>query len=267
MAFQRALNKFGILELVRTGRIALKRGESLFKGNTWTAGQASPSPAPAAAPSLASKDGVYGGSSDEDDHGVWAVHNILDAVYHPENAGFEPYTLSIDVEDVPGVLNQVTGVISRRGFNIQSLAVGNSEREGMSRITLVIPGDDASISKLVKQLLKLIYVGGVKEVGSVPHVSRELMLVKVKCLPSQRGELMDVARIFHGSICDVSKSTVSMEIVGKERKMRAIQEVLEPYGESESVVVVSFGGRGLLFTEFCAFGGHYSRFFFFFTTY
>lgn len=159
------------------------------------------------------------------------MHNILDASYHPENKGFEAHTLSVDVQDVPGVLNQVTGVIARRGFNIQSLAVGNSEREGMSRITLVVPGDAKSIPNLRKQLLKLIYVDSVKELATVPHVARELMLVKVKCSPSQRGELMDLARIFHGNVCDVSKTTVTIELTGKNKKMRAIQEVLEPYGK------------------------------------
>jgi acetolactate synthase regulatory subunit len=143
--------------------------------------------------------------------GVWSVHNMLDAAYDPGSLSFESYTLSIEVEDVPGVLNQVcnregiarklvmqvsmrgqtlspaisptetgrppplhtyththpyrppplfqvTGVFARRGYNVQSLAVGNSEREGMSRITMVIPGDSSGVTKLVKQLYKLVYV-------------------------------------------------------------------------------------------------------------
>jgi len=173
--------------------------------------------------------------------GVWAVHNILDAAYNPGNMGFEAHTLSIDVQDVPGVLNQVTGVIARRGYNVQSLAVGNSEMEGMSRITLVVPGDASSIPNLKKQLLKLVYVSSVRELATVPHVSRELMLVKVQCSPSQRGELMDVASIFHGSICDVSKTTVTIEMTGKSHKMKAIQEVLEPYGEGVVVNIALIG--------------------------
>ena len=156
--------------------------------------------------------------------------NILDAAYTPEAHGYEAVTLSVDVQDVPGVLNQVTGVISRRGYNVQSLAVGNSEKEGMSRITMVVPGDAKSMANLTKQLLKLVYVSSVTELHKVPHVARELMLVKVSCVPSQRGELLDLARIFHGTVCDVSRTTVTLEVTGKENKMRGLQEVLEPYG-------------------------------------
>lgn len=85
---------------------------------------------------------------------------VLDAAYDAERAaeGGEPYVLCIEVQDVPGVLNQVTGVFARRGYNVQSLAVGNSEREGMSRITMVLPASTAGITKLIKQLNKLVYV-------------------------------------------------------------------------------------------------------------
>ena len=158
------------------------------------------------------------------------MSNILDAAYTPEGKKFEAVTLSLDVQDVPGVLNQVTGVISRRGYNVQSLAVGNSEKEGMSRITMVVPGDARSMANLTKQLLKMVYVSSVTELHKVPHVARELMLVKVACPPAARGEIMDIAHIFHGFVCDVSKTTLTLEVVGKEDKMRALQEVLEPYG-------------------------------------
>jgi acetolactate synthase I/III small subunit len=160
------------------------------------------------------------------------VYNVLDASYSPTSHHhvFEACTLSIDVQDVPGVLNQVTGVVSRRSYNVQSLAVGNSEKEGMSRITMVVPGEADAIEKLKKQLLKLVYVHSVTELHAVPHVARELMLVKVACSPGQRGEILDLARIFHGSVCDVSRSTVTLEVTGKEDKMRALQDVLEPYG-------------------------------------
>lgn len=100
----------------------------------------------------------------------------------------------------------------------------------MSRITMLIPGDSTAINKLTKQLLKLVYVSSVTELHTIPHVARELMLIKVACSPSQRGELLDVAKIFHGIVCDVSRSTVTLEVTGKESKMRALQDVLEPYG-------------------------------------
>lgn len=238
-AFQKALARFGIVELVRTGRIALKRGEMLLDEGRWNVGDRALSPsAPAsnglagngAFDPLASQHDTYGGGGSSDNEGVWSVQNILDAAYNPEYRTYDPYTVSVDVADVPGVLNQVTGVIARRGYNVQSLAVGPSEREGMSRITLVIPGSTESISNLIKQLNKLVYVDKVVELHHSPHVARELMLIKVSCAPSQRGELMDLARIFHGSVCDVSRSTVTLEVTGKETKMRALQEVLEPYG-------------------------------------
>lgn len=235
-AFTQVLSNFGIVELVRTGRIALKRGEEVFQANA-DSSSSSMDEAPERkrkiryAPAPDDKD-VYGGES-SDDEGVWNVNNILEAAYQTEDLEYDPYTLSIDVEDVPGVLNQVTGVIARRGFNVQSLAVGNSEKEGMSRITLVVPGDDSSIANLKKQILKLVYVDSVTELNSIPHVARELMLIKIKCNAHQRGEVRDIADIFHGNVCDISKTTLTLEFMGKEEKMLAIQDVLGEYGIME----------------------------------
>jgi acetolactate synthase-1/3 small subunit len=98
-----------------------------------------------------------------------------------KSAGFKAHTVSIEVTDTPGVLNEVTGVIARRGYNIQSLAVGNSEKPGCSRITTVLPGQEGGVSKLIKQIEKLVVVIGVKDLTDLPHVARELVLVKV-CL-------------------------------------------------------------------------------------
>lgn len=241
-AFQKVLTKFGLVQIARTGRIALKRGENMFSGNAGfnvseeeaassSVRHLGATSTPASSPGDPGND-VYSASVDEN-NGVWNISNILDAAYTPSGHGFEPYTLSIDVQDVPGVLNQVTGVISRRGYNIQSLAVGNAEKEGMSRITMVVPGNSPSIKNLTKQLLKLVYVASVTELDKVPHVARELMLVKVACSAAQRGEVMELSRIFHASVCDVSRSTITLEVVGKEAKMRALQEVLQTYGIME----------------------------------
>lgn len=117
--------------------------------------------------------------------GPWSVQNILEpsfdaAASRPE---FHAHTLLIEVDDVPGVLNEVTGVIARRGYNVQSLAVGNSETAGRSRITTVVPGQLGSIGKLIKQIEKLIVVISVTDLTNVPHVSRELMLVKARRRP------------------------------------------------------------------------------------
>jgi acetolactate synthase-1/3 small subunit len=245
VSFQKALNKFGIVQLARTGSIAVKRGEQLFNEteSRWKAGVAGAAPTPRkqSSSSSSSRNGNDSGSDSESSYGVYAPEasvdyeegwgaDVLDAAYTPSGHKVKSSTLSIDVQDVPGVLNQVTGVISRRGYNIQSLAVGNAETEGMSRICLVVPGDEKEMSNLVKQLLKLVYVSTVTLLTKVPHVARELMMVKIACPPEKRGEVMDVATIFHGNVCDLSKTTLTMEVVGKEDKMRALQEVLEPYG-------------------------------------
>jgi acetolactate synthase I/III small subunit len=169
VAFQKVLTKFGIVELVRTGRIALKRGEQLFDddkawGSTSARGS-STNHDTAAKPAVAQEVGQTGvyASSPNGSEGVWKVQNILDAAYSGDKIFYDPYTLSIVVQDVPGVLNQVTGVVARRGYNVQSLAVGNCETEGMSRITMVVPGDAGSIDNLNKQLKKLVYVSEVEK--------------------------------------------------------------------------------------------------------
>ncbi|PSC73807.1 acetolactate synthase small subunit chloroplastic-like [Micractinium conductrix] len=220
-AFKKVMTKFGIAELVRTGRISLKRGERMFDTGSWQP-RASPRPHTA----------VEQAPLQSNDGDVYGAGNVLDAAYNTEAAAqkAEPYVLSIEVQDVPGVLNQVTGVFARRGYNVQSLAVGHSEREGISRITMVAPGSDSGISNLIKQLNKLVYVEKVEELTYVPHVSRELMLVKVNCSAQQRGELVSLASIFRALVCDVSVNTITLEVTGKEDKMLALKEVLEPYG-------------------------------------
>ena len=127
-------------------------------------------------------------------------------------------------------------MLSRRGYNIQSLAVGNCETADLSRITTVIPGSKESSSKVIKQLLKLIHVHSVTDLSDQPFITRELMLIKCWCKPSERKELVDLAEIFHGNICDVSRTTITLEVQGKEMKMRAVQDLLEPYGQQLSPV-------------------------------
>ena len=106
----------------------------------------------------------------------------------------------------------MTGVFARCGYNIQSLAVGPSEREGMSRISTVVPGDGPSIDKLIEQLNNLVSIQQVINFTSTPFVSRELILVKVKCSVTQRIELHNLATIFRGSICDVSLNTITLQV-------------------------------------------------------
>eukprot|EP00884_Botryococcus_braunii_P000807 jgi/Botrbrau1/10727/Bobra.357_1s0028.1 len=235
-AMQRALGKFTVKEVARTGRISLKRGDALLEMGGWGDGfrnnppRERPAPAKDQPVPLESVDGdVY--MVDKAAHGVWEVENVLEATYHRTGSSEdEPHTLSIEVEDVPGVLNQVTGVFARRGFNVQSLAVGPSERPGQSRITMVIPGGPEGTSKLIKQLNKLVYVQKVTDLSPFPFISRELMLIKVSCTADQRRQLSDLANIFRGTVCDVSLNTVTLEIQGKEDKMFALQQLLQPYG-------------------------------------
>jgi acetolactate synthase I/III small subunit len=141
---------------------------------------------------------------------------VLDPVFDSHaREGFKAHTLLIEVEDNPGVLNEVTGVIARRGYNIQSLAVGNSERQGYSRITTVLPGQKGNINKLIKQIEKLVVVQEIKHLTEVPHVHRELMLAKV------RQRLSHASAVRNGSRCasDVTQGK-SMRRVLHVRKPR-----------------------------------------------
>jgi acetolactate synthase-1/3 small subunit len=124
----------------------------------------------------------------------------------------------------------VTGCFARRGYNIQSLAVGPSEKPEMSRMTVVVPGNDESIQKLFKQLSKLVYVQSMVDLTYVPMQQRELILIKVRCTPAQRSELRNLEQIFRASILDVSANTAVLQMMGKARKIKALTDLLEPYG-------------------------------------
>lgn len=248
VAIQKTMFKFGILEVARTGRVCLKRGESLLEPIFYTTAlreDAAPTPTSLPLSPLTTSESetdeiradeieadVYQVGTDAD-VGIWqvSVQDILDPTYSSAGLGdFEAHTLAIEVSDVPGVLNQVTGVFARRGYSIQSLAVGPSEHEGMSRICMVVPGNDEMIAKLFKQLSKLVYVRRMINLTRTPFVNRELMLVKVRCNTSQRGELRHLAHIFRADIIDVAPNTVTIEILGKEDKLKALTDLLEPYG-------------------------------------
>ncbi|KAG1678268.1 hypothetical protein FOA52_013889 [Chlamydomonas sp. UWO 241] len=162
--------------------------------------------------------------------GVWQVQSILDPVFSDDLGQYEVHTLSIEVDNTPGVLNQVTGCFARRGYNIQSLAVGPSEKPGCSRITTVVPGSEESIKKLFKQLSKLVYVQSLIDLTHMPMQQRELMLIKVRCTPAQRSEIRNLEQIFRASILDVSPTTVIIQMMGKATKLKALTDLLEPYG-------------------------------------
>lgn len=143
------------------------------------------------------------------------------------------HTISVLVEDEAGVLTRIAGLFARRGFNIESLAVGPAEQVGVSRITMVVPGDDSIIEQLIKQLYKLISVLKVQDITQIPCVERELMLVKVRATASNRSEVIQVAQIFRARIVDISEDNLTIEVVGDPGKMVAIIQMLNKFGIRE----------------------------------
>ena len=143
------------------------------------------------------------------------------------------HTLSVLVEDEAGVLTRIAGLFARRGFNIESLAVGPAEQSGISRITMVVQGDDAVIEQIIKQLYKLVNVLKVQDLTGIPCVERELMLLKVNATSSTRSELLELAQIFRARVVDVAEDSVVIEVVGDPGKMVAIFQVLSRFGLRE----------------------------------
>ncbi|MEM6252056.1 MAG: acetolactate synthase small subunit [Cyanobacteria bacterium P01_D01_bin.156] len=143
------------------------------------------------------------------------------------------HTLSVLVEDEAGVLTRIAGLFARRGFNIESLAVGPAEQSGVSRITMVVPGDDGVIEQLTKQLYKLINVLKVNDITEKPCVERELMLLKVNADSTTRSEIINFAQIFRARVVDVSDESLTLEVVGDPGKMVAIVQVLDRFGIRE----------------------------------
>ena len=145
------------------------------------------------------------------------------------------HTLSILVSNRPGVLTRISALFSRRGFNIQSLAVGPTEREEVSRMTVVAQvHDDATLEQIVKQLNKLVEVRKVLELGE-NSVRREMVLVKVRADVHTRSQVIDVVSLFRGKAVDVSSETITVEATGSDEKLAALLEMLQPHGIIEIV--------------------------------
>ena len=142
----------------------------------------------------------------------------------------ELHTLIALVEDKPGVLTRVASMFRRRGFNIVSLAVGNSEQPGLSRMTFVVSGDDYTVGQVAKQLDKLIDVIEVSDITGESIVTRELALVKVKTTPTTRGEIIQIVNLFRANIIDVGSESMVIEITGEEDKINALHNLLAPFG-------------------------------------
>lgn len=157
------------------------------------------------------------------------------------------HIISVLVENKSGVLAKISGLFSRRGFNIESLAVGPTEDEKISRITIVVNAEIHSIEQVVKQLYKLINVIKIQELDPSNIVERELVLIKVNADNSTRAEILEIVDIFRANIVDVAKKSLSIEITGNSRKIQGIEELLQPYGILELVrtgkIAISRGSK------------------------
>jgi len=145
------------------------------------------------------------------------------------------HTLSVLVENKPGVLARVSGLFSRRGFNIDSLAVGVTENPEISRMTIVVEGDDRILEQVIKQLNKLIDVIKVSDIKPDSSIDRELALIKVEAGPKERPEVMQIADIFRARIIDVGTRTLVVEITGDVSKINAMTDLLRRFGIKEMV--------------------------------
>jgi acetolactate synthase-1/3 small subunit len=159
------------------------------------------------------------------------------------------HTLSVLVEDKPGVLARVASLFSRRGFNIESLAVGPTEVPEVSRMTIVVSVEKLPLEQVTKQLNKLINVIKIVELDPDNSVQREIMLVKVKADMDTRSHILETAQLFRAKVVDVSPEAVTIEATGKSDKLQALLKVLEPFGIKELVksgmVAVGRGPRSI----------------------
>jgi acetolactate synthase-1/3 small subunit len=165
------------------------------------------------------------------------------------NGSTPTHTLSVLVEDKPGVLARVASLFSRRGFNIQSLAVGATEQKDMSRMTIVVSVEESPLEQITKQLNKLINVIKIVEQDDDNAVSRELALIKVRADATTRSQVIEAVNLFRAKVVDVSTESLTIEATGTPAKLEAFMRVLEPYGIRElaqsGVVSLSRGPRGI----------------------
>jgi len=159
------------------------------------------------------------------------------------------HTLSVLVENKPGVLARIAGLFSRRGYNIDSLAVGPTEHPEVSRMTIVVNVEDSPLEQVTKQLNKLVEVIKIVELDPGASVNRELLLVKVKADTVTRGQVLETVQLFRAKVVDVATDAVTVEVTGSAEKLEAFLSVLEPFGVRELVqsgmVAIGRGGRSI----------------------
>ena len=143
------------------------------------------------------------------------------------------HIISALVQNEPGVLAHVAGMFAARGFNIDSLVVGETENADLSRMTIVVRGDDRVLEQVRKQLAKVVAVIKVRDFSEAAHVERDLMLVTVSATPEKRGQLTDLINIFRGRVVDVSPKSIMVQLSGPEDKIEAFIECCRPYGIRE----------------------------------
>jgi acetolactate synthase-1/3 small subunit len=159
------------------------------------------------------------------------------------------HVLSLLVEDKPGLLTRVAGLFARRGFNIESLAVGTTEIEGLSRITVAVDVEDAPLEQVTKQLNKLVNVIKIVELDPAQSVQREHLLIKVRVDNSNRSQILEAVTLFRARVVDVATDALVIEVTGDSGKVQALLRVLEPYGIKEiaqsGLLAIGRGGKSI----------------------
>lgn len=162
-------------------------------------------------------------------------------------------SLSVLVENRAGVLNRVTSLFARRGFNIESLAVGTTQDPAISRITITLSGSDEQIDQIIRQLHKLPDILMIRHLSPDESFSRELVFIKVRTDASSRAQILQIVDIFRGHVIDVSPDTLTIELSGKDDKILALKGMLEPYGILELVrtgpIAIERGERAMNVTQ------------------
>ena len=159
------------------------------------------------------------------------------------------HTLSVLVENKPGVLSRIAGMFARRGYNIRSLAVGPTDDERISRLTIVVGTEAVQLEQITKQLNKLVHVLKIVQLDPESSVEREMQLIKVSADPTTRSQIIEIAEVFRAKIIDVDHDSLIVEVAGSPDKLEAMIELLQPYGIRELVrsgtIALSRGTRSI----------------------